>query len=250
MKQLQPLYIVLIVLLSNSRSYAQDKDPEIVYESKELILEKISEQVYRHISYLHTEDWGKIACNGMLVLSDGEALVADTPASLEGTAELIRWLTGDQQAQIKAVIATHFHGDCLIGLPLFHQAGVPSYGHSKTPRLAEKSGGTPPQHVIDSYGEFSIGQRSVQIQFVGRGHTRDNVLVFVAEEEVLFGGCLVKSMGAGEGNLEDAVVRAWPKTMANTKEAFPNLRVVIPGHGKPGGTELLDYTAALFSKKQ
>ncbi|SFR31261.1 metallo-beta-lactamase class B [Robiginitalea myxolifaciens] len=250
MKQLRAHYVAFIFLLGISWTYAQDNAPEIVYESEELILEKISEQVYRHISYLHTEDWGKIACNGMLVLSEGEALVADTPASLEGTEELINWLTADQQAQIKAVIATHFHADCLIGLPLFHQKGVPSYGYRKTPRLAQKSGGTPPQQVIESYKEFKIGQRSVQIQFVGNGHTRDNLLVYVAEEEVLFGGCLVKSIGAGEGNLEDAVVREWSKTMASTREVFPNLKVVIPGHGLPGGTELLDYTANLFSKKR
>lgn len=250
MKYTQALLLILFIFLANSRINAQDMDRTVVYESEELIIEKVSDHVYRHISYLHTESWGKVACNGMLVLSEAEALVADTPASTKGTEELIQWLKSERQAEINAVIATHFHEDCLAGLPRFHKAGVPSYAHRKTPKLAKKSGGTPPQHGIASYGEFYIGQLTVQVQFLGGGHTRDNLLVYVAGEEVLFGGCLVKSKGAGEGNLADAVVRAWPKTMAKTKAAFPNLKLVIPGHGKPGGKELLDYTATLFGGEE
>jgi metallo-beta-lactamase class B len=30
------------------------------------------------------------------------------------------------------------------------------------------------------------------------------------------------------------------------KEKYPEVKIVIPGHGKPGGTALFDYTIELF----
>ena len=63
---------------------------------------------------------------------------------------------------------------------------------------------------------------------------------------MLFGGCLIKELGAGKGNLEDANVAAWPQTVATLQQAYPATRVLIPGHGKAGGLELSDYTIQLF----
>ena len=62
----------------------------------------------------------------------------------------------------------------------------------------------------------------------------------------MFGGCLVKEVGAGKGNLEDANVATWPKTIRMLKAKYPDVKIVVPGHGKAGGAELLDYTVKLF----
>lgn len=67
--------------------------------------------------------------------------------------------------------------------------------------------------------------------------------------KVLFGGCLVKEVGAEKGNVADANVQEWPLTIAGIKEQHPDIKIVIPGHGKPGGITLLDYTATLFLQK-
>lgn len=37
-----------------------------------------------------------------------------------------------------------------------------------------------------------------------------------------------------------------PKTINNVKKAFPNAKTVIPGYGKTGGQELLNFTIFLF----
>ena len=57
-------------------------------------------------------------------------------------------------------------------------------------------------------------------------------------------------MRAGKGNLADADVKAWPKTIAPIKKEVPNLEIVIPGHGKKGGIELLECTQAMFETKK
>ena len=72
---------------------------------------------------------------------------------------------------------------------------------------------------------------------------------YIPEDNLLFGGCMVKEVGAGEGNLEDANVTAWPTTIRAIKQTYPSLQVVVPGHGQAGGTELLDYTIELFEGK-
>ena len=47
------------------------------------------------------------------------------------------------------------------------------------------------------------------------------------------------------GNTEDADVRAWPGTMEKALAAFPDARIVVPGHRQPGGPELLRHTRDL-----
>ena len=53
-------------------------------------------------------------------------------------------------------------------------------------------------------------------------------------------------MGSSKGNLADANVKQWSSTVEAIKNAYPSLKIAIPGHGKIGGAELLDYTIKLF----
>ena len=39
----------------------------IVYQTPNLVVRRISEHTYRHVSYLSTKDFGKVSCNGMIV---------------------------------------------------------------------------------------------------------------------------------------------------------------------------------------
>ena len=90
----------------------------------------------------------------------------------------------------------------------------------------------------------------VAVRFFGPGHTADNVLGYFEKEQVLFGGCLIKELDATKGYLGDAVVGEWSTTVGRVKQAYPNLKWVVPGHGKVGDVSLLDYTIQLFSTRQ
>ena len=65
---------------------------------------------------------------------------------------------------------------------------------------------------------------------------------------MLFGGCLIKELEAGKGYLGDANVAAWSGTVEAVKQAYPDVRVVVPGHGEPGDGKLLNYTIGLFKE--
>ena len=86
-------------------------------------------------------------------------------------------------------------------------------------------------------------------EYFGEGHTKDNIVGYFPADKTLFGGCLIKKVGAGNGNLEDANTDNWSKTVRKIKRKYHSAEIVIPGHGKSGGIELLDYTIQLFDLK-
>ena len=65
----------------------------------------------------------------------------------------------------------------------------------------------------------------------------------------MFGGCLIKELDATKGYLGDANVAAWSNTVEKVKNAYPNVKIIIPGHGNYGDKKLLDYTINLFKNK-
>lgn len=78
------------------------------------------------------------------------------------------------------------------------------------------------------------------------GFTADNIVGYIPIEKALFGGCLIKSMNASKGFLGDAAPAEWSTTVEAIKMDLPDVKIIIPGHGKHGGRELLDYTIQLF----
>ncbi|SOC79546.1 metallo-beta-lactamase class B [Salinimicrobium sediminis] len=219
---------------------------QIVFENDELKIEQISKHAYRHISFLDTKEYGKVASNGVLYLNNNEALVYDTPVNDHAASYLIGWIEKHQKSKIKAVVVTHFHEDCLGGLEEFHKNGIPSYSTTLTKELAQKNNYSVPQNIFTKSLEIHIGGITTATEFLGAGHTLDNAVGFIPSEKVFFGGCLVKAAGSGKGNLADADVGEWAETVKRIKLRFPDVKVVVPGHGSPGGPELLDYTIELF----
>ena len=214
--------------------------------SEHLKIERITKNTYRHITYLSTDDFGLVACNGMIVIDNEEALIFDSPANDRDSKELIEWTESYLKAKVIGVVATHYHEDCLGGLREFHRKNIPSYASLKTIELAKAEDLPLPQVGFEKDFELTVGRKKVTTDFLGAGHTRDNIVVYFPSEKVLFGGCLIKSIGASKGNLADANVKEWPYTVEAVSTKYKEARFIIPGHGKPGGRELLDYTVNLF----
>lgn len=220
----------------------------MVYQSENLIIKKLSIHTYLHISFLDTDDFGRVACNGMLVVNENKAIVFDTPTDNKGSIELIDFITGNLESEITAVIPTHFHGDCVGGLEAFEQQNIPMYATRQTVKLLKKNGQkfTQPVNEFGTNLTLDLGGVKVHARYFGEGHTKDNIVGYFPADEALFGGCLIKSEGAGKGYLGDANTSDWPETVRKVKIQYQEAETVIPGHGKPGGKELLDYTIKLF----
>jgi metallo-beta-lactamase class B len=217
------------------------------FTSDQIVIEKVADQVYRHSSFLQTRDFGRVSCNGMIVVGGNEAIIFDTPVDDPSSAALLDWIRDSLMVRVKAVIPTHFHEDCVGGLNEFHKRDIPSYASKNTILWAAERKFPVPQTGFDSLWQTQVGGKAVVADFAGEGHTRDNIIGYFPSSKVMFGGCLVKEVGAGKGNLADANVSEWSGTIAKLKTKYPDMQFVIPGHGKSGGVELLDYTFELFN---
>lgn len=216
-------------------------------KAQQVTLKQLSNNTFIHTSYLQTDDFGHVPCNGLVIRNGQQALILDTPTDDQSAQELIRLVQDSLHCQIIAVVPTHFHNDCLGGLKAFHEAGIPSYANELTVELAKNSEAEVPKKGFHKSLKLSVGREKVWIKFLGQGHTRDNVVGYFPSEQVLFGGCLIKEMGASKGYLGDANVGDWAATVNKVKRAFPQVMRVVPGHGEAGDFRLLEYTHDLFA---
>ena len=235
-------FLLVIGFLSCKREISK-------YESDNLVVEQLTTNTFRHISYLSTEKFGKVSCNGMVVIDNNEALIFDTPTNNIDSKDLINWVENTLNCNITGVVVTHFHVDCLGGLNEFHKRKIPSYASHKTIALAKNDKLEVPQIGFENYLEIKIGNKKVMNQFFGEGHTSDNIVSYFPSEKVLFGGCLIKTIDANKGYLGDANIEEWSRTVVAVQSKFVDAKVIIPGHGKPGNKDLLDYTIELFKLK-
>jgi metallo-beta-lactamase class B len=77
----------------------------------------------------------------------------------------------------------------------------------------------------------------------------DNLVVYfdVSGKKILFGGSIVRPLENRRlGYTGDANLSEWPKSLQRILEKFPSCKIVIPGHGKWGGKELIKHTIDLL----
>jgi len=243
------LAITLPVLFFNCHSKKQTAfQPREVYKTNTLIITQLTASTFQHTSYKQTNDFGNVPCNGLVVRNGNEIIVFDTPTNDSCAAELIHWIQQTLQCKINAIIPTHFHDDCLGGLQAFHDKGISSYAYIKTIELAKANNYVVPRNSFPDSLSLQVGDENIKLQFFGEGHTKDNVVGYYPAEQVLFGGCLIKELEASKGYLGDANEKDWPGTVEKIKMQYPDVKVVVPGHGEYGNHALLDYTIQLFRK--
>ncbi|MCU0324072.1 MAG: subclass B1 metallo-beta-lactamase [Spirosomaceae bacterium] len=206
---------------------------------------QLTPSVYQHISYLKTQTWGKVGCNGAVYIEGNEAIIFDTPTNDKSSEVLYRSLA-KSGIKVVGVVINHFHADCLGGLKFFHEKGVKSYSSKLTQKLATADSVEVPQIGFENELKLKLGKKTITNVHLGAAHTRDNIVSYMDTEKVLFGGCMVKALEAGRGYLGDADVTQWSNTIEKVKKRFPKAKIVIPGHEDAGGQELLDYTAKMF----
>ncbi|MEL7122047.1 MAG: MBL fold metallo-hydrolase, partial [Bacteroidota bacterium] len=164
----------------------------IKVEGPGVAITSLSKKTFIHVSYLEFQG-GKVACNGLIYVNKGKAIVFDTPNTNEDAQTLIRLIETQLQAKVEAVVINHFHIDCLGGLAAFHEAGATSYANQRTIELAMKDWEVLPKNGFEGYCEIEISGKKVINEFIGKGHTNDNIISYNPDEKVMFGGSMIKS---------------------------------------------------------
>ncbi len=241
--------LIIAISLINFNCIAQKENafkPKKLNNSKNLIVTQIAENSFLHVSFKQTNDFGNVPCNGLIVRNNNEVIIFDTPTNDQVAEELIKWIKETLKCRIKAIIPTHFHDDCLGGLNAFDKNDIPSYAYFKTTNLAKENNYTIPKNSFRDSLNLKLGEAVVIVKFFGEGHTKDNVIGYFQSDNLIFGGCLIKAQGASKGYLGDSNIIKWSNTVEKIKKEYPDVKIVVPGHGDYGSKKLLDYTINLF----
>jgi metallo-beta-lactamase class B len=223
-------------------------DPQILGDDIEV--SPLAEGVWRHVSYHELPDYGRVPANGLIVVSGSKAALIDTPWTDDQTARLITWVDAELEAQVTVVVPSHLHQDCMGGLAAAHAAGARSYASAATGRLAAAAGLEPPQNLFAERLQLRLGSRTLVLHHAGPGHTADTIVVWLEDVQLLFAGDLSRSGTATSlGYTAEADLDSWPATIKTLLQEYPSANIVVPGHGQPGGRELLEHTLDLLAAR-
>ncbi len=140
---------------------------------------------------------------------------------------------------------THFHQDSTGGVSAL-PASARIHAIGATMALSADQGRHFTGWMLPVEASLELAGVPVETFFPGAGHAPDNIVVWLPQEQLLFGGCFIKDGAAkGLGNVADADVTSWGEALERVGKRYPNAARVVPGHGAPGGPELVTHTAAL-----
>ncbi|CCH51292.1 Beta-lactamase [Fibrisoma limi BUZ 3] len=217
-----------------------------------LVVTPLNDRVYVHTTYGVYQN-NSIPSNGLIIkTSDGIVLVDtgwDTNDDTDNSRQLLQWVADNLRQPVRFCIVTHAHEDRVGGISEMRKAGVRVISTPLTAQKSVKLGYEAPEGILPNDTTFTVGQVPIRCYFPGEGHTSDNIVVWLPDEQILHGGCFVKSVAAfGMGNVADANLTEWANSIRRVKTQFGTAKIVVPGHEEWGDTRSLEHTLQLLSK--
>ena len=115
--------------------------------------------------------------------------------------------------------------------------------------IAKEKGFLAPETGFTDSIQLKLGIKKINCYYLGAAHSLDNIVIWLPSEQILFAGCLLKGMEFNNiGFTGDGDINEYPNTLNKVLAKFPNAKIVIPGHGKYGGIELIQYNIKLINK--
>lgn len=239
-----PWLLLLGLLVAGCQSQHRHSPPG----NPGLQVEQLEPGVWMHTSY-NTFNGVVYPSNGLIVREDDHLVLLDSAWGAEATEALLVWIDKEIGLPVDRALSTHFHSDRTGGAAVLAAAGIPVWSHPMTQRLSAEAGNPVPANALtglDTAGN-TTAFGSVEVLYPGGGHARDNIMVWLPERKMLYGGCAVRERATDNlGNTADADLAHWPQAIRHAQAAYPQAETVIPGHGEPGGPELLEHMHTLF----
>ena len=73
------LFVISLTIINCSSQKVEAFIPKEIYKSNDLIVTQIAENSFLHTSFLQTNDFGNVPCNGLIVRNSNKAIIFDTP---------------------------------------------------------------------------------------------------------------------------------------------------------------------------
>lgn len=228
--------------------FAQAQPPQ----KSKLVVTPLNDRVYIHTTYGVYQN-NPVPSNGLIIkTSDGIVLVDtgwDSDGNTDNTRQLLQWVADSLHQPVRLCIVTHAHEDRVGGISELRKAGVRAISTALTAQKSAKLGYEAPEGTLPNDTTFLVGQEPIRCYFPGEGHTSDNIVVWLPKQQILHGGCFVKSVAAfGMGNIADANLNEWGNSVRKVMNLFGSAKIVVPGHEEWGDTKSLEHTLRLLEK--
>ncbi len=210
-------------------------------EQKPSTLEEIAEGVYAFTAEGDP--------NVGAVVGPESVLCVDARATPTAAGEWLAALRERTEKPVELLVLTHYHAVRVLGASAFDARHIVTHAsthrwirdrgaqdweseYRRFPRLFEDAtsipGLTVPDLVFADRLTVFLGNREVQLRWLGRGHTAGDTVVWLPEERVLFAGDLVEARAAPY--MGDAFVEDWQAgTLAGIEALSPE--ALVPGRG-------------------
>lgn len=201
--------------------------------------------------------------NVVAVGSERGLVLVDTHGSAAAAGEVVEAVRRLGAGDVVAVVNTHVHFDHTFGNDTVRQAwpGVPVHAHESVPddlpaheqRIRELYAADPedehaaeiaatrayaPDHLFTASAVLDLGDRYVELQHPGRGHTRGDVAVVVPDADVVLAGDLVEESAPPSLGV-DCWPMDWPLTLDTVIQWSGPDTIIVPGHGAPVGRDFV-----------
>jgi metallo-beta-lactamase class B len=216
----------------------------------DLALRGLAPGVWLHVSVKPDASGRPVEANGLLVATGESSILVDTGWTSDQARRLLDWAANVLRQPVRQLVVTHAHEDRMGGIAAALERQVGTHGHISTSRLARLYGGPGLQQTFEAIARLKVGSTVLELLYPGAGHAPDNIVVYLPQAQVLFAGCLVKPARARGIRDEDANLASWPLALRRIIDRFREVRVLVPGHGAPGGVELLSHTMDLLELEQ
>ena len=227
---------------------AQSSKPQT---SAPLTITHLTGDLYIYTTYGDPGNGQPFPSNSLYVVTTDGIILLDTPWDTTQCQPLLDSLETRHHQKPVFCLSTHFHGDRTAGIDFLKKHGVATWSSEQTSALCLQKGEPRAEHVFTKDTVFDIGGYSFRAMYPGEGHTKDNIVVWLEKEKVLYGGCFVKSTETESlGNLSEANTAAWPASVKKVMQAFPHPAYVIPGHLGWLDNTSLSHTLTLLDKYQ
>jgi glyoxylase-like metal-dependent hydrolase (beta-lactamase superfamily II) len=195
-------------------------------------------------------------CNNIVIEMKDYLIVVDAnfPDGARATMADVKRVSSKP---VKYVFDTHHHGDHAYGNAVWTEAGATTLAYrgvaeemkryeparwqlAATQRkdVADMHSASvePPKQTFDqNLFVLEDGARKVEFHFFGWAHTRGDGFVYLPHEQIL---CTGDAVANGPYNYTaDANIGNWPNVVAAAQKL--QVKTVLPGHGVPGGPEVL-----------
>jgi metallo-beta-lactamase class B len=233
----------ILLIFGHSLLFGQD--------NQKLRIQHLTDNFYVYTTYKELHSFGskllKYPSNSMYLVTDNGVVLFDTPWDSTQFQPLLDSISERHNKKVVMAIVTHYHNDRTAGLDFLIHKGIKTYSSKLTYDLCKEHGEKQAEFYFQNDTVFNIGNYKFETYYAGEGHTKDNIVIWVDEYKILYGGCLVKSTeNKNLGNVADANLKEWTPTIKKVIKKYPKPKFVIPGHFGWTGSKGLNHTLKLL----